>query len=91
MRYINVDNTVYTDPSGNRFTIKQRRDIPNYSFKSNYQPREDEFLDEIASRESVFGEGGEPQTYKLADYNAEILLENHFDLSRVRNLRVPIE
>lgn len=89
MRYVNIDTAVFVDVDGSEFRVKKLRPIPDYSFAFLYEVKEEDDLDEIASRAQVLGESGEPDTYKIVDYNVVDLVEARFDLANIRTLRIP--
>jgi len=93
MRYLSVPT--YTCPlaDGRVVTVHDMRDLtlpqnqltPQFSM----QMQADDDLDEIASRQYVYGDGGERESYKLHEMNAAALLDANYDLSKVNPLVVP--
>lgn len=90
MRYNNAANVSFTDADGNTVSIKEILPVT---------PRADSFmkvecdssssLDEIASRDAIYGEGSESSAYKIFDENIVELVDAHFDLGLLRSVRVP--
>ena len=47
------------------------------------------FLDEIASRPDVYGEGNESDCYLIFDMNADAIASASFDLASIKSLVIP--
>lgn len=89
MRYILCDDIVFNDHNRGAVTIKDTRAILTEEVKFEVEKKYDELLDEIAVKQEVFGEGGEIQTYRLFDLNILKIVENNFDLTKLRKIKVP--
>ena len=89
MRYLQVDDIIFTDINGNSYTIKDTRDILQEPIVLEVDKYEDELLDEIAAKKDVYGEFGEQQTYRLFDANIVKIVESNYDLSKVKKIKVP--
>ena len=91
MRYNNAGNVSFTSADGNTVSIKEILPIadPAESFMV-VECDSSSSLDEIASRDSVYGEGSEGSAYRIFDENVAELVEAHFDLGKLRTVRVPI-
>jgi len=89
-RYLNVDKSVYVDPSGNQFELYDLRDILEEQVSFEVDVGENDLLDEVASRPDVFGEYGEAESYRLFDMNIVELTERNFDMSKIKKLKVPV-
>ena len=90
MRYIGIDTISFTDVNGNTFPIKDIRPIPIYTTLLEIDVKENDMIDEIASRDIVYGSDGEDQSYKIFDHNITLLMEAGFDMSKIKTLRIPI-
>ena len=89
-RYLNVDTLSFTNYHGNTFPVKDIREIPSENIAFEIDVEENTLLDEIASRQEVFGDFGEQQSYRIFDLNIEILTEANFDLTNIKRLKIPI-
>lgn len=49
----------------------------------------DDELDEIATRTDIYGEGYEAKSYDIFAENIEELVQNDFDMNRLKRLRIP--
>lgn len=89
MRYARIDTISFTPASGPTVAIKDIRPMPTYIIKSKINVTEKDRLDEIASRQDVYGEEGYRDAYKLFDANAIRLIEGQLDMGKVRVVEVP--
>lgn len=90
MRYINVDNVDFTDVNGNIVVIKDKRIVPEYNIVTTIQKDEKELLDEIAIKEEIYGEGNEDLAYLLFEANQKEIIEVDFDITKIRNIKIPV-
>ena len=90
MRYIKIDTISFTDIDGKQYPIKDIRPIPVYTTLLEIDVREIDRVDEIASREIVYGAGGEDQSFKIFDHNIILFMEAGFDMSKIKTLKIPI-
>jgi hypothetical protein len=65
------------------------REYPSYIKMIDLSINENDRIDEIVSRDEIYGSGGEDQSYKIIDFNIEELYENKFDLSKLKKLEIP--
>ena len=89
-RYNNVDTIVFTDINGNQYSVKDIRPISNQVPAFEIEKREDDLLDEIASRKEVFGDFGETQSWRIFDLNIVKLTEVNFDLTKLKRLKISV-
>ena len=89
MRYVQIDTISFTDATGRTVPIKDIRPIPSYTIKTKVFVTEKDRLDEIASRQDVYKEGGYRNAYKLFDANVVRLVEGKIDMSKIRVVEVP--
>lgn len=90
MRYNNAANVSFTDADGNTVSIKEI--LPVVAKADSFMKVEcdsSSSLDEIASRDAVYGAGSESSAYKIFDENIVELVDAHFDLGKLRTVRVP--
>ena len=90
MRYINIDTISFTNKNGVTVPIKDKRPIPEEQISFELKISDDTDLDEIASRADVFGEDAEDLSYRIFDANIIEIVENGYDLSKIRKLSIPL-
>lgn len=91
MRYQNADDEIFTTPDGLQVTLKEKLPLVDKAVNTvTVDCNAETALDEIASRNDVYGEGMESEDYKIFDENIRELKEANFDLSRIKTLRVPV-
>lgn len=89
MRYVSIDSVSFTSLTGRTRPFKPLREIPQYGFARRRRITYERTIDEIAYAE--FGEGGEADSYAIADFNAAKLVDAGFNLSRIDSLKIPQE
>lgn len=89
MRYINEDDFVWTDGDNVTHKLKFFRTIPSYDSMKKITTTAFDMLDEIASRQEIYGDGGELDTYKLIEANRTKLIESGFDMAKIKTLEIP--
>lgn len=90
MRYININTISFTNSQGITVPIKDKRPILKEAISFEVGKNSEDDLDEVVSRASVYGEDAEDQSYRLFDANIIEIVENKYDLSKVRKLKVPL-
>lgn len=90
MRYNNSASFSFTDADGNTVSVKEILPVvePAASFMK-IECDASSSLDEIASRDAIYGSGSESSAYKIFDENITELTDARFDLGKLRTLRVP--
>lgn len=89
MRYNDVPTIEFIDVDGRKYAVKDIRPIEELTTAIVINVTDGMMLDEVASRDGVFGEDQEGQTYKLLDHNVVKLTEQDFDLSKLAKIRIP--
>lgn len=90
MRYANAPNVSFTNADGNTVSIKEVLPVAARAESfSKIECTSGTSLEEIASRDSVYGEGSEASAYKIFDENVIELVEARFDMGKIRSLRIP--
>jgi hypothetical protein len=89
-RYINVDTITFTNFDGNSYPVKDTREISVQTINQEIDVDKGDLLDEIASRNEVFGANGEIQTWRLFDANIVTLTESNFQIENIKKLKVPL-
>lgn len=89
MRYIGISNIVF-EYENNRFVeIKDIYDIPEYEISVDTAITKNSMLDEIASRDNVYGEEAEYLSYKLFEANIVQIVDYNFTLDGLSRLKIP--
>lgn len=90
MRYFTIDTISFTNSNGITVPIKDKRPIPDEQISFEVGINTDADLDEVASRSDVFGEDFEDQAFRIFDANIIDIIENGYDLSKIRKLKIPV-
>jgi hypothetical protein len=90
LRYLNIDTISFTDVNGISYPIKDIRPIPNYKTLTTIKTKGNDKVDEIISRETIYGNGREDQSYKIYDHNKVIFVDARFDMNKIKELKIPI-
>lgn len=90
MRNINVPDVVFTDREGNQFKIKAMREYPDYDTARSITIKRGDYIDEVCTREDVFKQGGEDQSFTIFEHNVVELTDNRFDLGKMPKLKIPV-
>jgi hypothetical protein len=91
MRYLTIDTVTFTDKTGKQFPVKDMREIPAYDTMFTVTKVAGEMVDEIASREEVYGSEAEDQSFLILEHNLREVCEYSWDLDKLRSLRVPVQ
>jgi hypothetical protein len=90
MRYNNVPTVSFTTINKQSFPVKDMREIPAYVTAFSLKLQIGDFIDEIASREEIYGEDAEGDSYKIVEANYSLLADYNFDVSKIRELMIPV-
>lgn len=90
MRYLQIPDVVFVDRDGNERVIKDIRPMGEYRTILNIPNNNELMLDEIVSREETYGKGAEDLTFAAFDHNAEKIMENNLDMSRLKTIKLPL-
>lgn len=91
MRYLTIDTIYFESVNGQTYLIKDMREFPEYTTLTKYKPIAGEFVDEIITRKQFYGEGKESLSYRIIEANATTIVENNWNLDKVRELVIPTE
>jgi hypothetical protein len=83
-------NISFTWLDGHDYNLKDMKEYPAYDSFVKIKLKQNDQLDEIASRTDVYGSGSESYAYLLFECNREKIVENNFDLNKLHELKVPI-
>ena len=89
-RYIGVDTISFTDVNGNTFPVKDIRPISDQTLNFEIDKKENDLIDEVASRRQVFGNFGEIQSWRIFDINIVKLTEYKFDHTKMKRIKIPV-
>jgi len=90
MRYVDVDTLAFNDKNGNQYSVKDIRPMKKLNTGDTIKVEEDMEIDEVVSRPEYYGNDAEGLSYLVVDHNAEKLVENNFDISKLKKLKIPI-
>jgi hypothetical protein len=90
MWMLEVDPTVFSY-YGKNYPIKDMKDIEEYTNFINLDINNESTLDEICVRPDVYGENTEDYSYKLFEANVVALMDNDFDMTKIKSLRIPLQ
>ena len=90
MRYNAIDTITFTDQDGNQFPVKDIRPLQELDTATSIKVEKGMKFDDVASRREIYGEGTEALSYVLLDHNAEKMVENDFDVSTLKELKIPV-
>lgn len=89
-RYNDVDTISFEDVNGNQFPVKDIREISSQTLAFEVDVKQEDLLDEVASRRETFGDFGEVQSWRIFDLNIVKLTEANFDMSKISRLKIPV-
>lgn len=80
----------FTNYAGKQINVKDVRPISSQTLAFEIDKKENDLLDEIASRKEVYGNMGELQSWRIFDLNIVRLAEVNFDLTRLKRIKIPV-
>jgi len=89
-RFNDVETITFTNAYGKQFSIKDIRPISKQVLSFEMDKKENDLIDEIASRRDVFGDFGELQSWRVFDINIIRLTEANFNLKKIRRIKIPV-
>lgn len=90
MRYSSVPDLSFTDVNGKSFNVKDIRPITKFEQGISVDYQQGAIVSEIITRPEYYGKNTEDLTWAVVDANIEILVENNFDLTKIRSLFLPV-
>lgn len=90
MRFIPVDSVSFTTINDKSVEIKDMREYSDQQLKQHLKVKEEDRVDEIASRETIYGEEAENQAYKIVDMNIVKMFESDFTFNNVNSIDIPL-
>lgn len=89
MRYIPIDTISFTDSNGRTVNIKDMREYEDQQTLKIIKTKKNDKIDEIASRQDIYGNDGEIESYRIVDYNIVKLHDVEFDMAKIETLEIP--
>jgi len=89
-RYFQTPIISFTDFYGNTFSLRDIRETPTYIDSFTLKIEKNDTVDEIASRKDIYGNQNENLSYKIIEHNNITLLDNKFDLKKIKELKIPV-
>lgn len=80
----------FNDELGNTFPVRDKKDIGTYQTATIIDNIQGSMLDDIASRQEIYGDGSEDLSYILFEANIIDIVENDFDEGKLKKLIIPI-
>lgn len=90
MRYEPIDTISFTNRENVTVNIKDFRPYPVYNTFVALKIKQGDDIDEIATRQGIYGDEAEGESYKIVDNNIIKLFENKFDLGKLTKLDIPL-
>ncbi len=88
MLYMDIDTITFEDSNGISYPIKDIRPIPSLPVIFTITKNENEFIDEIVTRDDIYGTNREGDSFKVYDANAIKMVEKRFDFTKIKRLKV---
>jgi len=91
LRYIEIPNISFIDRFGTNFPVKDLREYPQYETAFIKKIIIGDFIDELASRNDIYGEQSEDLSYLIFEHNIEKIVEARWDLTKIKSFRIPVQ
>ena len=88
MRYVAVENITFTDWDGKKIVVKDMRKYPDYITAFSMNVQDTDRIDEIATRQDIYGRDSEMDVYKIFDHNRVSIVDNRYSLNK--KLKIPV-
>lgn len=89
MRYNSIDTISFTDINGVKKPVKDTRPLQELDTSIVIDVEQGMIIDEVISRREYYGDNAEDLSYLIIDHNAEKIVENDFDLDKLKKLKIP--
>ena len=83
-------NISFTWLDGHTYNIKDIKEYPLYDKFVKISLKQNDRLDEIASRTEIFGQDTEAMSFLIFECNVEKIVENDFDLNKLHEIKIPV-
>ena len=88
MRYVSVENITFTDWDGKKIVVKDMRKYPDYITAFSMNVQDTDRIDEIATRQDIYGRDSEMDVYKIFDHNRISIVDNQYKLNK--KIKIPV-
>lgn len=85
-----TENISFTWLDGYTYNIKDMKQFTSNDKSVKISLKQNDRLDEIASRAEVFGSEAESLSFLIFEANVEKIVENDFDLNKIHEIRIPV-
>ena len=90
MRNLTVSTITFTDKNGVQYPVKDMREYAEQETGTIINLRDGDYIDEIASRRDVYRTGSEDLSYQIIEANRIKIVDSDWDLSRLKQLIIPV-
>jgi len=90
MRDLSVETISFLDANKKTYAIKDMTEYVDYALSFILPIQNKDRIDEIATRKDVYGEDSEEDIYKIIEMNIVELFESKFNLSKLKELKIPV-
>ena len=85
-----TENVSFPWLDGYTYNIKDMKQSTSNDKFVKISLKENDRLDEIASRSEIFGDNAESLSFLIFEANVEKITENDFDLNKLHEIRIPV-
>ena len=89
MRWLGIPTATFTDINGVSRLVHDMKPIEVFTAVTVISRNASEDFDEIASRDTVYGPGGEANSYKLDEANIVDIFDNLLNYDVLSKIKVP--
>lgn len=90
MTFDNAAIISFNDELGNTFPVRDKKDIGTFKTASTIDNVQGAMLDDIASRQEIYGDGAEDLSYTIFEANIEAIVEAGLNEGLVKKLIIPV-
>lgn len=90
MRDLQVETISYTDSVGKSHAIKDMTEYTDQALAATIPIQKYDRIDEVVTRKEVYGDDSEEDINKVVEMNIEEIYESRFDLTKIKELRIPV-
>lgn len=90
MRYNDVDTVSFRALNGKSYSVKDLRLIPSHTIRKSVECNAANTLDEVASRDDVYGSYAEDQAFRIFEANRTQIFDARLDMAKIKRLEVPV-
>ena len=90
MRDLQVETISFTDSAGKSHAIKDMTEYSDKALAATIPVQKYDRIDEIVTRREIYGDDSEEDINRVIEMNIEDIFESRFDLTKIKELRIPI-